>query len=270
MTESRSPLPTATPSTLTTDIMARSSGFLVDLRFREWTSGASLLLEGRYDVSRFHDALFACLEIDLPEPIVASVTSRRAEFLAGRALARTAMRLAGVCAGPTQGQVPIAADRSPVWPPGVNGAISHSHGRCVVAVSTNPHTYVGVDTERLAHDDALDAIVKHALVPEERKQMDRNAAYSASQWATLVFSAKETLYKLLYPTVRQFFGFDAACVTGSVDGGELSLRLLCDLPGGHACGSPFTVSFELDAEHVTTWAAAGLAPTPRQGGQAER
>ncbi|MEM7378143.1 MAG: 4'-phosphopantetheinyl transferase superfamily protein [Pseudomonadota bacterium] len=261
----RKPLHDDTASAMIRELGAVSDGFLFDLQFWTVTPGSPVIVQGRYGAARFDDALFDRLHIRLPDPIAASVTNRRAEFLAGRALARTAMCRAGICSSITQGQVPIAADRSPVWPPGVNGAISHSHGRCVVAVSANPHTFVGVDTERLACDDALDAIVKHALVPVEREQMDRNAAYSASQWATLVFSAKETLYKLLHPTVEQFFGFDAACVTDTVDGNELTLRLLHDLPGGHACGSQFTVSFELDAEHVTTWAAISLGLTPRLG-----
>lgn len=241
-------------SALTAECLDQSGGFLYDMRLRDIAAGGAVLLESRYHVARFDEAMFGQFGIKRPASLANSVVSRRAEYVAGRALAQCALRHVGV----RETEVSVASDRSPVWPQGVNGAISHSHGRCAIAVSANALTFVGVDTERFAHDDALDAILKFCIVPSERTLLDRNGAHELPQRATLVFSAKETLYKMLFPTVKQYFGFEAACVTEIVNDRELTLRLLQDLPGGHASGRQFTLFYEMDAEHVTTWGHAAF------------
>ncbi|GAB3946415.1 hypothetical protein GCM10027614_39920 [Micromonospora vulcania] len=55
-----------------------------------------------------------------------AVESRRRDFTAGRVCARRAMADLGLPAS----AVPAAADRAPVWPAGVVGAITHTTGYC--------------------------------------------------------------------------------------------------------------------------------------------
>ena len=57
-----------------------------------------------------------------------AVPKRRREFTAGRTAARRACARLGVWAG----ALPVAADRTPVWPEGVVGSISHSDLSCAV------------------------------------------------------------------------------------------------------------------------------------------
>ena len=62
--------------------------------------------------------------------ITSAVPSRRAEFVAGRTLARVAMRRLGL---PPQA-LPVGPDRAPLWPANIVGSITHAAGYCAVAV----------------------------------------------------------------------------------------------------------------------------------------
>ena len=57
--------------------------------------------------------------------------------------------------------------------------------------------------------------------------------------ARLVFSAKESLFKALYPEVGGFFGFDAAVVSPILSEGSFEIRLTRDL-GGSSSGTVYT------------------------------
>ena len=71
------------------------------------------------------------------EPTVErAVERRRAEFSAGRQAARQAMG--------RDVAIPMAIDRSPVWPEGVTGSISHAGGWAMAAVGEG---MIGLDLE---------------------------------------------------------------------------------------------------------------------------
>src|SRR5437763_335927 len=63
--------------------------------------------------------------------IARAVPKRRAEFATGRVCARQALERLGVAVGPLLPH----PDRSPAWPPGIVGSISHTDGYCAVAVA---------------------------------------------------------------------------------------------------------------------------------------
>ena len=69
-----------------------------------------------------------------PEEIAAvsnAVPKRVSEFTAGRVAARLALKQLGAPAM----SVPMAPDRSPIWPPGLTGSITHTHSACLAAVA---------------------------------------------------------------------------------------------------------------------------------------
>ncbi len=97
-----------------------------------------------------------------------ALPSRRAEFAAGRAAARRALAALGL----SPAAIPMAPDRSPVWPPDVAGSIPHADGIALAVVArTAAHAALGLDVEP---DDALPAdATEEILLSEER---DRCAA----------------------------------------------------------------------------------------------
>ena len=132
------------------------------------------------------------------------VEKRRREFAASRWCARKALAALGIAGFPL---LP-GRDRAPMWPPMVVGAITHTdgcpNGYCGVAVADRGLTCgLGIDAE-----PSLD--LPSELWPkvlDEQEQRDTRSAARPGILARLVFSAKETTYKALYPICRQFLDF---------------------------------------------------------------
>jgi 4'-phosphopantetheinyl transferase EntD len=145
------------------------------------------------------DAL-ADTDIGIPASLSVAVPSRRAEFVAGRLCARDA--LAGLGAPSTT--VPRGSDGAPEWPAGFVGSISHTADFAFAAVARSAQVRaLGLDVERIARFQTT-KITRLVTTPAERALFD----FSTDMLA-IVFSAKEAVYKCLYPLLRRVLGFDA-------------------------------------------------------------
>lgn len=134
-----------------------------------------------------------------------ALPARRAEFAAGRAAARRALATLGLAPA----AIPMAADRSPVWPPGVAGSITHADGIALAVVArTSAHAALGLDAEP---DEALpEDAAGEILLPEERDRCA--AAPDPGRAARLVFAAKEAAYKAQHPLSGRLLDFAALAV----------------------------------------------------------
>ncbi len=136
------------------------------------------------------------------ECVKAAVPKRRQEFLAGRWCAREALRKLGV----TPASLPSNSDRTPAWPAGVVGSITHSTDHCAVAVAlTAQFASVGIDLEEVSRFDQK----LLPLICTER-ELNTLVALSAAEQrtiGTILFSAKESVYKCQYMLTRQWLGF---------------------------------------------------------------
>lgn len=132
-----------------------------------------------------------------PEALQRAVPARRQAFLAGRLAAELALAEAG-CGGDVG--IGIGARREPLWPAGWRGAITH-HATWAGALVAPAARWagVGLDVETLAQGEALAAIVSQCLTADERKRWAHGASDEVAWQATLIFSAKEALYKALQP-----------------------------------------------------------------------
>ncbi|MFC0004729.1 4'-phosphopantetheinyl transferase family protein [Micromonospora siamensis] len=147
-----------------------------------------------------------------------AVHSRRRDFTAGRVCARRAMAALGVPPAP----VPSAADRSPVWPPGVVGTITHTRGYCAAAAARSAEVRsVGMDAER--HKELTPEVRRVICRPEEEEHFTRLPA--GSSWPVVVFSAKETVYKVWHPIVRGWLDFLDATVELDPAEGTFTARI---------------------------------------------
>lgn len=147
----------------------------------------------------------------LPEEqqfLIRSVAKRQAEFGTARLCARRALAQFGIAAGPLVPQ----QDRSPLWPSGMIGSISHTVDCCAVAVARigmiaalghdiEADTPLKPDMERMICTEAERAFLSTAD-PEQRGQLGK-----------LVFSAKEAFYKCQYPLTKTFLGFHDVAIT---------------------------------------------------------
>jgi 4'-phosphopantetheinyl transferase EntD len=143
----------------------------------------------------------------LPEEealICRAVEQRRREFRAGRHCAHEALAQLG------QPQRAILRDerRAPLWPPGHLGSISHCRDFCLAACCVVGNIQgIGVDVEPLAPLKPGIGDYIHS------KQESRFLKAHPELPARLLFSAKESLYKCIYPLVQHYFGFHTVELT---------------------------------------------------------
>ena len=132
-----------------------------------------------------------------------AVNKRQAEYLAGRVVAKSAMSGLGLI----YQDIPIGDDRSPVWPNGVLGSITHTGSRALCCVSLASDTsYLGIDIENKMSLQTCGQVEKMLLTKNE-KLIILNTFNDIESILTLVFSAKESLFKALYPIVKIYFDF---------------------------------------------------------------
>jgi 4'-phosphopantetheinyl transferase EntD len=147
-----------------------------------------------------------------------AVEERIAEFRAGRHCAREALR--------TLGREPVAilaANRAPIWPEGVVGAITHCKGYCgAVVASDSAASGVGFDAQ-IQNSVSAEIWVQIAS-PSERGDEAPEA------WRTVVFSAKEALYKAQYSITQSWLGFEEVSIDASGPG-TFRAWLERDVPG---------------------------------------
>lgn len=191
-----------------------------------------------FDVDAFDSDDFQRHGLQQPASIARSVRKRQAEYLAGRRAALAALR----DAGSTATDLPIGADRAPVWPDGFLGSLSHTDGLAVaIALPTSAGAHgIGLDVERVVAEDHLEAIRSLALDASDCAALAALAHVRGWPYAlTLGFSAKESFYKAAAATVGRFFDFDALRIEGcDPDSGSVDTRIATPLapalPAGQA------------------------------------
>ncbi|MFF7864378.1 MULTISPECIES: 4'-phosphopantetheinyl transferase [unclassified Pseudomonas] len=173
-----------------------------------------------------------------------SVAKRQAEYLAGRVCARAALqRLDG------RNYVPgTHEDRSPIWPAGILGSITHGKGWAAAVVAAQGSCQgLGLDQESLLDDERAERLMGEILTPPELERLDRR---QLGLTVTLTFSLKESLFKTLYPMTRQRFYFEHAEVLEWSADGLARLRLLTDLSPQWQHGAELQGQFSLQDGHL--------------------
>jgi len=150
--------------------------------------------------------------------VARAVDKRRREFAAGRALARSLLQGLGV----SRVAIPAGHDRAPRWPRGFVGSISHCDDLCVVVVApASVVTSIGVDIEPVG---PLSPDVSALVVTDaERRMLSMLDGLNAAVSERIVFSAKESVHKCIYPLVGVTLEFT-----------DIALELRLDPPFEHS------------------------------------
>jgi 4'-phosphopantetheinyl transferase EntD len=136
-----------------------------------------------------------------------AVSSRRQQFTAGRQLARRAWRALGRDPAPLLND----ARRVPIWPAGLVGTITHTHTWCGAAVAfANEVSGLGADVEASTPLDL--PLWERVCRPEEQTFLNAQPEPLRGLLAKAIFSAKESIYKALYPGVRVFLDFQGMSI----------------------------------------------------------
>jgi len=165
------------------------------------------LIDCNFDLEFFDVSLFGKLSISYPHTIKRSVPKRQAEFLAGRYAALHALKLLGL---DTQLHVGIGPNREPLWPTGIVGSISHNNNRAICIVGKRQHVSIlGIDIEDTLSPCMADEI-RGEIYNFNELDIFSDSMIPEPLATTIIFSAKESLFKALYPSVKTYFGFQCA------------------------------------------------------------
>lgn len=185
----------------------------------------------REGVTEEHSPGLETLHPDEAAMMGKAVDKRRREFVAGRTLARAAMRAIGEPARP----IVNGSDRAPIWPAGLTGSITHTRG-WAAAVVARAHVLesIGLDVE---DGSALkDSLKRQICAPEDEVELERQRESARGVLAKVVFSAKEAAYKAQYARSRHYLGFMA-----------MWIELLPDDPSAPLMGGAFVAHFRQPA-----------------------
>lgn len=131
-----------------------------------------------------------------------AVEGRRREFALGRSVARKALEQLSHPPVP----IPAAADRSPVWPKGIVGSITHS--KCIAAAVVGRQasgcSMVGIDVQFMeTNSDLLETIAT-----KRERDAYATAGIDDNLLFHLLFSVKESAYKAWYPRLKRYLSAD--------------------------------------------------------------
>lgn len=211
-----------------------------------------------FDITQYHDRLFEYYGIAMPSELAHAVAKRRCEYLAGRILYQQLLQQY------RQPYHPLLNDTAgaPQWPTDFTGSISHADGiaiccLCPVANYNN----IGIDIESHLTVQTCADIEQMIMQPDEQRYLQQLTNTDYTRLVSLVFSAKESLYKALFPDVGRFFGFeDAAIVSIEPDSRQFTLRLTTRLNQQHDAGQVYHGHYRWLGEQVVSLIA--LAPPP--------
>ncbi len=157
-----------------------------------------------WQTENFCDTSFSQAGLAVPETIQRSVAKRRQEFFYGRLSARQAIRQLNFG---FDGQIPIAKDRQPVWPDGLIGSITHcaNYAAAMIASRRN-YLGLGIDAEVVLSEQQASRLADAIATPAELALLSTQVPDFGTR-VSLLFSAKESVYKALYPVTQQFLEF---------------------------------------------------------------
>ncbi|MGX5053874.1 enterobactin synthase subunit EntD [Enterobacter asburiae] len=176
---------------------------------------------------------------------------RKADHLAGRIAAAHALNDLTIPA--------IGPSGEPLWPEGVSGSITHSGTQAMAVVVRDKLALLGIDCETILPENEAREI-KDGIIDAWEERVLSHSGYPFALALTLAFSAKESLFKALFPRVQAWMGFDSARVT-MLDDKTLTLALTRQLAGFNE-GATFTLHWQQHGEQAITLLSRSPADGP--------
>jgi 4'-phosphopantetheinyl transferase EntD len=166
---------------------------------------------------------------------------RKKEFRLGRIAGETALKGLGIADCVLKGEL-----GEPIWPDGVVGSITHKDDLAIVAVARAEQCLgLGLDLER-TDKEISPGFVARICTEKEQEELD----LSSNQAVVSLFSAKETIYKVLYPLCKCHIGFKD--VDLQFNEGKYLATLNRDLNEKFVCGFELEVCWQKVGKYLLT------------------
>lgn len=131
-----------------------------------------------------------------------AVDKRVREFKAGRLAARQLLNEFDIHDFP----ILAGSKREPLWPEKYCGSISHTDQFCGAAIaSKNEIQSLGLDIERVGR--LKPDTWRYTCTPQELEWLHTLPQSQQEMFVSIIFSSKESVYKLQYPLTHQWAGF---------------------------------------------------------------
>jgi len=237
-----------------------------------------------YTLTDLYDPVFLawCELQQLPSKLQGSAVKRQQEFLAGRYCATRALQQLGQPKLDLLGRQP---NGSPAWPASYNGSITHHRGRAVAWVASSVHyRELGLDLEGVVSLARAQQLQQRVLNPAEVGLGER-LGYPPALWFSVLFSCKETVYKLLSHAAGRYMPFSSVEIIAlgqetMASTLQLTCRLTEDWSADWLCAAQVSVSASLltdppllepqsveqkpaPATHVLSYAALAASRPPQ-------
>ncbi|NUF14600.1 4'-phosphopantetheinyl transferase family protein [Acinetobacter lactucae] len=225
------------------------------------------LVKSIYEISSpifFTSELF-CYELDLsktqhlhidqqlehPLKIAQAHPKRQQEYLCGRVLAQAVLNHHFGLDQP----ITSMREHLPIWPTHILGSISHSQNKLVVALSNNA-IYLGIDIEHWVSSEFAQESAHLILTLSELDLWKSKAAefFDFARYVSLVFSVKESLYKAVYPTAKQYIDFlEASIVDINFENQTLTLAFTSQIQQRYQLLEQYQAGWAVEQDHIMTW-----------------
>jgi enterobactin synthetase component D len=171
-------------------------------------------------------------------------TRRREEFFLGRTAAHHALLHSGI-----ERITPIRRGLlgEPIWPEGFVGSITHCHPWTIAAVAEKKEvSAIGIDLESMERVQVED-VRTLICCPSE---LDWIASGNPVERLTILFSAKEAIFKAVHPSCHRYFGFlDVEVVSKPLENKCVG-TLQINLSEGYAKSHRFDVHYSVQQKYV--------------------
>ncbi len=208
-----------------------------------------------YDLTAYNERYYSELGIFMPPGLARAVNKRKAEFLVGRYAAKQCLISLDKEVSENNFVIESGKHRAPIWPKGTLGSVSHTSSRvCVIVALNSKYSAIGLDVENWIEEEKFE-MLKGQILTKSDERLIKTIQFADHKLGTLVFSAKESLFKALYPYVGGYFGFHAAEVQDiCLSTAKIHLKLLRTL-GKHPLiqvNQCFEIGFTIDEKDVFT------------------
>ena len=187
----------------------------------------------------------------LPDDLQCARPSRQLQFRAGRACALAALR--SLAPSTTFGAIGRHDSGAAAWPDGFTGSITHTEDYASAAVAwACDAAALAIDTERIVGADTAERIGPAVAYPSEMGAVQATGC-TRFEALTIVFSAKETIFKCLHHQVGRVFGFhDVRIVDASTVDDSFEATVVQPLSPEFPAGTELRGHFSIDASRVHT------------------
>jgi len=192
------------------------------------------------------------MDILLPNEMLNAVKKRKAEFLAGRYSAKQLARALKISRADSI-EVKVGLHREPIWPLGLKGSITHNSSTAICLMSKSPQVCsLGIDIETIISEDLVGDI-SSLVCNKQEVQLLLSQEINKRKAITLIFSAKESIFKALYSKVGEYFDFNEAVLMDvNLSSNRMCYQLNRSFARKHSLPILVEVDFMINNETVVT------------------